>query len=133
MKTTGIALGVTGSFVSLYLGVLTLNVEAIMEYPGLKDALNCDHIIEFIVTWKPALAALLFVSAAFGAAGSLALSRRGLVSGIMFIAAAICGIISIGGIPSGICFIVAGIFAFIKKNQPDPAPAEDDSCDDLGL
>ena len=135
MKTTGVTLGITGSFFALYGAIITFQSQAILEYPGLSDFLS-GSVFQTIVALRWVLASALFLSLILGAIGSALFCKKGTVSGTLLIAACMLSAVTVCGIVSAVLFALSGIFAFVsdKRTALCPQAAEADSDDyDMGI
>jgi hypothetical protein len=138
MKTAGITLGIVGSFFALYCALISFNAEAILEYPGLMTELGGgEGIINAVIALKWVLASALFISVFLGTVGSVMLCKRGTLSGILLVTAAVLSAVTVCGVLAAVCYTIGGIFAFVSDKRSllkHEDPQSDDSNDyDMGI
>ncbi len=136
MKKAGVTLSIVGSFIALYGALITFNAEAILKYPGLMTELKGgEGIINTVIALRWVLASALFISVLLGIVGASMLCRKGAVSGVLLVSAAVLSAVTVCGIISAVCFALGGIFAFVSDKREGPAETRDDDSEeyDMGI
>ncbi len=136
MKKAGVTLGIVGSFLALYCGLITFNAEAILKYPGLMTELSgAEGIVQTMIALRWVLSSLLFASVLLGAVGAAMLSKKGAASGVLLVAAAVLSAATVCGILAAICYAISCTFAFVsdKRSALSAQTSEDDKPEDFDM
>ena len=136
MKKAGVTLGIVGSFFALYCALITFNAETILKYPGLMTELSgAEGIVQALISLRWVLSSVLFVSLLLGLIGAALLCKKGAVSGVLLVAAAVLSAVSVCGIVSAICYALGAIFAFVsdKRCTLSAQSSEDNDSQDFDM